>query len=152
MTEPTIHRCSLHWSGDTVDYDSFARSHIVHFPRGQSVATSTYREPEEHPAKPTNPEELLAAALGSCLMLTFLAVASKSKINVLDYEDHPEALLELVDRRMRVTRITLRPVVTLSAQISPEHTEALFSKAHANCYISNSIQSAVEIHPTIKLA
>jgi organic hydroperoxide reductase OsmC/OhrA len=96
----------------------------------------------------TNPEELFAAAVASCMMMTILAVFSRSKIVVTSYEDHPEALLELVERRYKVTKVTLKPRIVLEGPIDKEKFDNLIQKSHANCFVSLSVKSEVVVEPT----
>lgn len=138
--------CTLHWSGNVADYDTFSRRHDIQFPGGKELPSSTFLQGAGTDA--TNPEELLAAAQSSCMMLTFLAVCSKSKVNILRYDDKAEALLERVDGKFRVTKITLRPQVVVAGAVEREKLNLLFEKAHANCYIGNSIRADVLIDPT----
>ena len=150
MSDPYAHpfSCTIEWSGNTIDYESFPRTHEVTFPRGQRLRGSSAGQVAS-PAV-TNPEELLAAALGTCIMLTFLAVCSKAKMNVVTYRDRPEATVELVERRMRVTRIVLRPEVTVEGQVEPERMKTAMEKAHGNCIISLSTKSEVLIEPIFR--
>lgn len=142
--------CTIAWSGNTIDYDNFPRTHEVTFPRGQRLLGSA----AGHAQNPvvTNPEELLAAALGTCLMLTFLAVCSRAKINVFSYTDHPEATVELVERRFRVTKILLKPEVTVEGQVPADQLRTAIEKAHGNCIVSLSTKSEVIIQPTFHTA
>jgi len=58
----------------------------------------------------TNPEQALAAALSSCHMMTFLALAAKAGWPVASYADHAVAHLGKNPRgQMSVTRIDLHP-------------------------------------------
>ncbi len=142
--------CKIEWSGNTQDYETFPRTHTVSFPRGQQIKGSAAGLVQDPVV--TNPEELLAAALGTCLMLTFLAVCSKAKMNVVSYVDQPAATVELVERRNRVTRIALRPHVLLEGPVDRERLDVAMQKAHANCIISLSIKSDVTIEPVFQSA
>jgi organic hydroperoxide reductase OsmC/OhrA len=145
-TEPSSFGCELHWQGNNADYDTFPRVHELVFPHGQRVKAGgahQIQDPEQ-----TNPEELFAAAVASCMMMTILAVFSKSRIPVTAYDDKPEALLEFVERRFKVTRVTLRPRIVVGAEIDREKFDNLIQKAHANCFISLSVKSEVVVEPT----
>ena len=146
FVDTTLHQCEVKWQGNTLEYDHFSYVHQIIFPGGQSVLGNIHKQ--EPGALNTNPEELFAAAVGTCMMMTMLAVCSKSKINVVAYHDHPEATLEFVERRFRVTKVTLRPQITIDGQIEPERLKSLFEKAHANCFVSLSIKSKVVIEPS----
>jgi len=145
-TEPSIHVCEIHWQGDTTDFDHFPRLNEIVFPGGQKVNSGSALNAQS-PAH-TNPEELFAAAVGSCMAMTILAVFSKAKIVVLSYDDKAEALLEFVERRFKVTRVTLRPRMVIQGEIEHEKLENLIAKAHANCFITLSVRAEVVVEPT----
>jgi organic hydroperoxide reductase OsmC/OhrA len=142
--------CTIEWTGNTVDYDHFPRTHEVIFPLGQRLKTSSAGQIQDPVV--TNPEELMAAALGTCLMLTFLAVCSKARINVVSYKDHPAATVEFVERRFRVTRVDLKPEVIIDGPVDAERLKIAMEKAHGNCIVSLSTKSEVIIEPVFKSA
>ncbi len=89
------HKISLEWKRGTEDftYESYTRDHVLVFDGGVRVPASAapaYRGNSAH----VNPEEGLVAALSSCHMLTFLAVAAKKQFVVDQYSDHAVGLLE----------------------------------------------------------
>ncbi|WCL49231.1 OsmC family protein [Leptospira sp. GIMC2001] len=145
------HKIQLSWKNPTgnMDYESYDRTHAIAFNGGQSIFSSSTKETfgnEQH----ANPEELLASALSSCHMLTFLAVASKKKLIVLDYSDDVTAILEKGESgKMQVTKIYLKPRVAFvdSVKISNEDLIKLHETAHRNCFIASSIKSEVVIDP-----
>jgi organic hydroperoxide reductase OsmC/OhrA len=147
MTEASTHSCNIEWRGNTLELDNFSRQHRITFPSQQELSGGTAgKASQDFPH--TNPEELLAAAVGTCLMMTVLAVFSKSRIKIVSYSDNPEALLEFVDRRYRVTKVTLHPIITVSEGIDIEKFNTLIQKSHANCFIALSVKSDVVIEPT----
>ena len=107
------HHAKVAWKKMTPDftYETYDRTHTISFPGGSLLSASS--APEFMGKKElANPEEMLAATLASCHMLTFLAVAAKSRLTVEAYEDHPVAILEKnATGRMAVTKITLNPKV-----------------------------------------
>ncbi len=145
-TEPSIWTCELHWSGENGDYETFSRLSEVKFPGGQKLQAGAAHKVQS--AAQTNPEEVFAAAVGSCMMMTILAVFSRSKVTVVSYDDKPEALLEFVDRRFRVTKVTLRPRIAIAGPIEPEKLQNLVGKSHANCFITLSVKAEVIVEPT----
>ena len=100
------------------------------------------------PAK-ANPEELFTAALASCQLLTYLALAARAGIEVLAYDDGAEATLAIADKKMRVTEVVLRPRITLAAGADLAKARALVESAHGGCFIANSVACAVRIEPEI---
>ncbi len=96
-----------------------------------------------------NPEELLLASVASCQMLTYLAMAQHGGLDVLAYEDRATATLAIADRRMRITSVTLRPRIRLSADADPEKARRLVDRAHQGCFVANSVSCDVVIDPDI---
>lgn len=92
-----------------------------------------------------NPEDMLVASLSACHMLTYLAIASKMKIPVVAYEDHAEGVLgKAEDGKIKMLKVVLKPVVTLAAGADTVKASLLHEKAHANCFIGNSVNFPVE--------
>ena len=90
-----------------------------------------------------NPEDLYGAALSTCFMYTFLALARKVRIDVRRYEDQVDLELVTEDKRTRIQRATLSPTIQLAPGSSANKARAMFEKSHKYCVIANS--SAVEI-------
>jgi len=95
-----------------------------------------------------DPEEALVAAASSCHMLTFLYLAAKGGFVVDSYEDNASGVLEKnAQEKLAITRITLRPKITFTADKTPTaaELEALHHSAHEECYIASSIKSEVVV-------
>ena len=99
-------------------------------------------------ASRANPEQLFVAALSACQALTYLFLAAKNEVRVIGYTDDAEGRLELIDRKVRMSHVILRPHVTLEAGCDEALARALVAKAHAGCFIANSVSTTVEIEPT----
>jgi organic hydroperoxide reductase OsmC/OhrA len=151
LPEKSVFTSRIRWLGSSnQDYDTFDRRHRVALPRGQELVVGAAHKVQD--ASQTNPEELFSASVGGCMMMTILAVFSRSRIPILAYEDEPEALMEFVERRTRITRVTLRPRITLSEQHDREKLDNLIAKAHANCTITLSVKSEVAVEPKFIMA
>src|SRR5262245_57492164 len=145
------HRASLQWKRNTPDfkYETYDRTHTIRFEGGSSIQASSaveYLGKKEF----MNPEQALAAALSSCHFLTFLALAAKYRFVVDEYEDEAVAVLgENDQKKMAVTRVTLRPKVKFSGDKVPdaEKLKELHEKSHALCFISNSVLCSVLVEP-----
>ena len=141
---------NLNWNRtNDFNYNLFNRNHTLEFSGQQIINTSAANEFLGN-ADMANPEELLVASLASCHMLTFLAVASKSGYIVDAYTDQPSAILEKnEDNKLVIATINLKPLITFSGAKIPDDIQlkSLHDKAHHNCFIANSIKSAVVIHP-----
>src|SRR5215475_7506521 len=106
------HRATIIWSRTSADYtyQSYNRDHEWTLGESKITASST-PEYKGTPGRP-NPEEALIAALSSCHMLTFLAIAAKRKTTLDSYEDEAVGYLEKnAAGRLAVTRVILRPKI-----------------------------------------
>jgi len=97
-----------------------------------------------------NPEELLLAALSGCHMLSYLALAARMKLRVLDYEDAATGRIDMKDGRIRFVEAVLRPTVTLGAEADAAKAEALHAQAAAICFIANSVNFPIRHEPTTR--
>lgn len=148
MTTHT-YRTSLTWSGSTSSYDGYDRRHELTV---GPAALSASADPVflGDPALP-NPEQLLVAAASSCQLLSFLAVAAMSGLEVVGYRDDAEGEMSEEDRPMWVRRITLRPRITVRGATA-ERVERLVHKAHGQCFIANSLRSEIVLEPLVEVA
>jgi len=98
-----------------------------------------------------SPEHLFTAAVSSCLMTTFLAIAENSKLEFVGFHCDSKGKLDQVDSKFQMTEVILEPTVTIANEKDRERAERVLSKAEAACLISNSITSKVTMIPHISL-
>ena len=99
-------------------------------------------------AENTNPEQALAAALSSCHMMTFLALAAKAGWPVASFQDYAVAHLgKNLKGQMSVKRVDLHPVVRFDTGFTVEaaELEKMQHRAHRHCFIANTLADSVEI-------
>ncbi len=99
-----------------------------------------------------SPEHLYTAAVSSCLMTTFLAIAENSKLNFVSFRCESSGKLELVDGKYKMTEVVLNPTVEISDTTQYEKALKVLSKAESNCLISNSITAKVSMNPVVEIA
>ena len=135
----TKHHARVVWEGGEED----RRAHRIEL-ADQVLPSSSAPEFGGDTTK-ADPEELIAAALSSCHMLWFLALAHKEGFKVAAYEDAAEATLD----EDRFTGAILRPRVEWKGEEAPdaEALAALHAEAHSRCFISNSVNFPVEVRP-----
>jgi len=93
------------------------------------------------------PEEMLAAALNACMMLTFVSFAQGKRLQFVAYESAAEGLLENVDGKYRITEVSVQPSLVLKSQTDVEAARAIMNEVEENCFISNSIRAKVKLAP-----
>lgn len=149
MSHAHTYRTALTWEGSTgAGYEAYGRAHrLAAEPASTALDLSSDPAFRGDPAR-LNPEQLLLAAASSCQLLSFLAVAARSRIDVVGYVDEADAIMPDDDKPMRLTVITLRPVITLgpaSASITDARLDHLVEVAHRECFIANSLRSEMTI-------
>ena len=95
-----------------------------------------------------NPEQALAAAISSCHMMTFLALASKLKWPVIKYTDKAIAFLGKNSKgKMCVSKIELNPKIKFenNFDVAKEKMVEMQQRSHRYCFIANSLSEEVKI-------
>lgn len=146
MSEHTI---SLLWKNKTqqLDYKTYSRDHTWTFENGQVInASAAPAFFGNHDC--VDPEQALVAALSGCHMLTFLAIAAKKKLVVLEYQDKAIGFLEKNENgKLSINRAELHPrVVFLENSPTLEQIKQIHELAHQECFIAQSLRTHVEIH------
>lgn len=98
-----------------------------------------------------SPEHLFTAAVSSCLMTTFLAIAENSKLDFVTFHCGSKGKLEQLDGRFLMTEVLLEPVVQIRNEKDRERAMKVLQKSEANCLISNSIKAKVTMNPVIEV-
>ena len=99
-----------------------------------------------------SPEHLFVAAINSCLMTTFLAIAENFKLDYKAFHSKGTGKLELLDGRYLVSEVVLSPVLVINNEADSEKAERVLQKAEAACLISNSVKTRVTMQPTVETA
>jgi len=143
------HKASIQWyrTQHPLEERTYSRNHVATLNGQQSVNVSASVDFKGDPAC-ADPEQILASAVASCHMLTFLAIAEFQGYRVDQYEDDAVAYLEKAEGGgMAVTRIDLSPKVIFGGEKTPDAAAVgrLHSGAHKNCFITNSIKAKVTV-------
>jgi organic hydroperoxide reductase OsmC/OhrA len=96
-----------------------------------------------------SPEHLFVAAIESCLMTTFLAVAENSKLEFESFSSHATGKLDKLEGKYMMTEVLLRPTLVIN---NPEHQEKakrVLEMSEKACLISNSVKSTIIFDPII---
>jgi len=145
------HRAIIRWQRNQQMFvdNEYSRAHSWQFDGGAEIAASASPDivpvPHSVPGN-VDPEEAFVAALSSCHMLTFLAIAAKRKFLIDSYVDDAEGVLEEnALGRLAVTRVTLRPRICFSGENRPtrKQLEKMHHRSHELCFIANSVLTEV---------
>lgn len=145
----SAHKVRISWNNHNEDlaYSKYDRTHLWEFEGGTVIKASAAVEFLGRPEL-VNPEEAFVAALSSCHMLTFLAIASRKHLVVLSYSDDAVGYLQKNEHgKLAVTHVVLDPQITFSDQTHPgkEAIMAMHELSHKECFIANSVLTEVTI-------
>ena len=134
----TIHTYSTQvaWQGSTGGgYRAYSRTHAGVAPPSAEIPLSADPAFRGDAAR-VNPEQLLVLAASSCQLLSFLAVAAQSHIDVVDYEDNAGGVMSDATAPMRIERIDLAPVIRVAPGTDLDRVRELVDQAYHGCYIA----------------
>ena len=142
------HKATVRWSrgGKDFTYKTYSRDHVWRV-NGNDVPASATTAYFGNPSR-VDPEAALVAALSSCHMLTFLALAANRGFVVERYEDAAVGHLEKnAAGKLAITRVELHPSITYGGAKQPteEDLDWLHEKAHKECFIANSVTTEVRV-------
>jgi organic hydroperoxide reductase OsmC/OhrA len=137
------------WSGSTgVGYDHYVRAHEISAAPAEAILGLSGDPAFRGDARLINPEQLLVMAASSCQLLSFLAVAARKRLDVVEYEDRAEGLMPEDDKPIRITRILLRPRIVVKSGTREAVLKAV-EIGHHECYIANSLKTDIRVEPDI---
>ena len=149
------HSATISWrrGGDAFVGQRYSRGHEWRFDGGTTVPASAsptvVPAPWSVPAA-VDPEEAFVASIASCHMLWFLSLAADRGWVVDSYEDEAVGVMARnAERRLAVTRVTLRPRVVCGGDRQPaaEELRELHHAAHEACFIANSVRTEIVCEP-----
>lgn len=88
-----------------------------------------------------SPEHLFTAAVNSCFMTTFLAIAENSSLKFQSFSCEAKGKLEMVEGKYLMTEVELFPTLSIENETDREKAEKVLQKSERACLISASIKS-----------
>ena len=145
------HHACIHWHREQAKFidNKYSREHTWKFDGGAEVLASA--SPQVVPAPYVNPagvdpEEAFVAALSSCHMLWFLAIAAKKGFVVESYTDQAVGNLGPNEQgKLSITEVRLHPQIVFGGDTSPsdQQLKEMHEEAHHSCFLANSVKAAV---------
>ena len=141
------HVVDVSWSrgGHEFTYQTYSRDHKWRFDGGVTVPGSANPAYLGTDSGSVDPEEAFVAALSSCHMLTFLAIAAKKRFVVDSYVDHAVGVMAKNEAgRIAITQVKLHPQIVFAGETPDEATlERMHHLSHEQCFIANSVTTEV---------
>ncbi len=101
------------------------------------------------PGDAWSPEHLLMAAVETCFLFTFRAVARASKVEFTSLEVSGAGTVDRKEGVTRFTEIVLRPRLTLSAGADRDTALRALEKSERACLVSASLSTPIHLEPEI---
>lgn len=98
-----------------------------------------------------SPEHFFTAAVNSCFMTTFLAIAENSRLEFKAFNCNAVGVLDHVDGKFLMTEVILTPTLLITKEEDKEKALRVLDKSEKACLISNSINSKVSLNPSVTL-
>ena len=144
--------CRLRWTGaelgPTTNYRTYSRALTVET-TGKAPLPVSAAPPFLGDGTVHNPEDLLARALSTSHCLSYLALAARAGVEVVDYTDEASGVMEWDGKTYHFTRVVLKPVVTVKNGTDLQKARALHEEAHAACFIAQSVNFPVTNEPIL---
>ncbi len=154
MSQSHLFEGALHWTGTAAQANGklqLPRAFTISFAGKPPLAGSSPSvfngDDRQH-----NPETLMVSSLMACHHLTYLAVCERAGVALLAYDDAATGTLAIKDGKMRMVEVLLRPRVVVADAAQVERALELHDKAHAHCFMSNSVNFEVRVQPEVTAA
>ncbi len=96
-----------------------------------------------------SPEHFFTAAVNSCFMTTFLAIAENSRLEFKEFNCNAVGILHQVEGKYLMTEVILNPTLVITKEEDKEKALRVLDKSEKACLISNSINSKVSLNPIV---
>lgn len=96
-----------------------------------------------------SPEHFFTAAVNSCFMTTFLAVAENSGLEFKEFSCNAIGILDQVEGKYLMTEVSLNATLIITNEKDKEKALRVLDKSGKACLISNSITSKVSLNSTV---
>ncbi len=104
------------------------------------------------PGDAWSPEHLLMAAVESCFLFTFQAIAHASKLSFTSMELSGEGIVDRQDGVTRFSAIVLRPRVLIANSNDRDRAMRILEKSEKACLVSASLSTPIRLEPEIVIS
>lgn len=147
--EAHFYNVDINWS---TDRKGMMCSPELNIENGNNNACIEVATPPEFPKGVPgvwSPEHLFTAAVSSCLMTSFLAVAENSGLDFINFSCKSKGKLDRVDGKFMMNEILLEPTVIIKDEKDRARAERVLQKSESICLITRSIKAEVKMNTTI---
>jgi peroxiredoxin-like protein len=142
MMKPLPHHYEVTLSGEPTGYALLSSE-------GMPPLRSAPPKDFDGPGDAWGPEHLLLAAVATCFMFTFRAVAQASKFTFTSLNLSGSGIVGRKDGVTHFTEITLSARVTLPSGSDPERAKRILEKGKNACLVTASLAVPIELETEI---
>ncbi len=104
------------------------------------------------PGNRWSPETLLVAAVASCFILSFRAIARASKLPWKSLKCEVDGTLERVAGTTKFTRFAVRATLDVPQEANEERAHRILEKAEMSCLVTNSLSGETHLDAKVRKA
>lgn len=142
--EPHTYQVDLEWKSNR-------KGEISSPELEQKIEVATPPEFPKGMAGIWSPEHLYTAAVNSCFMTTFLAIAENSGLEFTSLTCPAKGKLEKINGKFAMSEVLLEPVLIIPNEADREKADKILHKAEKACLISHSITAEVLLKAEVKV-
>ena len=115
--------------------------------------TIRFSSPPEFKGEPGfwTPEHFLVAAVASCFVVTFYALAERSKMEFGKLQLAVEGNLGKLEGRLQFTEIVLQPTLTVFQSQDRDRAYRLLERTEHGCLIARTLACPVSMQPLVEM-
>ncbi|HUN57411.1 MAG TPA: OsmC family protein [Candidatus Binataceae bacterium] len=140
--KPLPHTYTVELAGDAEEYAVVSSAGV---PELRTAAPEDF----DGPGDAWSPEHLLMAAIETCFMFTFRAIASASKVKFTSLRVCGQGVVDRKEGVTKFTEIILRPRLTIAAGTDRDRALRVIEKAEKACLVSASLSTPIWLEPEI---
>ena len=140
---PLPHRYEVHLAGGPAGYAHLAAAGL---PPLEAAPPADYGGPGDA----WSPEHLLLAAVQTCFLFTFRAIARLSKLEFEDLDVEASGTVDRDGPSTRFTEIVLRPRLFVPGGTDAGRALEILRKSEMKCLVSASLSTPVRLEPEIR--
>jgi peroxiredoxin-like protein len=140
--KPLPHLYTVHLSGTPTGYASVASDGL---PSLQVAPPAEY----DGPGDAWSPEHLLLAAVQSCFLMTFRAVAKISHVPFVDITVDTSGTVDRQEHITRFTEIVMRPRLTVPPGADQARALRVLERSEKACLVSASLSTPIRMEAAV---
>ncbi|MCB0483678.1 MAG: OsmC family protein [Flavobacteriales bacterium] len=129
----------------------FLKGQLLEILLSPAIEVATPLPFEKGVAGKWSPEHLFTAAISSCFLTTFLAIAEYSKLEFTAIDVKAEGILDKPEGKFLMTEVILRPKLVIAHEKDRDKAQRILEKSEAACLITHSVKADVKLEAEVEV-